>query len=66
MVDSSQLSYDGLLLNFFRNIMIQTIKSISIVFCMSFCLSACSTMSSAYDSVTDTVGGWFKSDDAKK
>jgi hypothetical protein len=46
--------------------MIQTIKSISIVFCMSFCLTACSTMSSAYDSVTDTVGGWFKSDDAKK
>ena len=46
--------------------MIQTIKSISIVFCMSFCLSACSTMSSAYDSVTDAVGGWFKSDDAKK
>ena len=46
--------------------MIQTIKSISIVFCMSFSLSACSTMSSAYDSVTDTVGGWFKSDDAKK
>jgi hypothetical protein len=46
--------------------MTQTIKSISIVFCMSFCLTACSTMSSAYDSVTDTVGGWFKSDDAKK
>jgi hypothetical protein len=46
--------------------MIQTIKSISIIFCMSFCLTACSTMSSAYDSVTDTVGGWFKSDDAKK
>ncbi len=46
--------------------MTRTLKSISIVFCMSFCLSACSTMSSAYDSVADTVGGWFKSDDAKK
>lgn len=46
--------------------MSQIIKNISIVFCMSFCLTACSTMSSAYDSVTDTVGGWFKSDDAKK
>ena len=46
--------------------MTKTIKSISIVFCMSFCLTACSTMSSAYDSVSDTVGGWFKSDDAKK
>ena len=46
--------------------MTKTIKSISIVFCMSFCLTACSTMSSAYDSVADTVGGWFKSDDAKK
>ena len=46
--------------------MTQIIKNISIVFCMSFCLTACSTMSSAYDSVTDTVGGWFKSDDAKK
>ena len=46
--------------------MTKTIKSISIVFCMSFCLTACSTLSSAYDSVADTVGGWFKSDDAKK
>ena len=46
--------------------MTQIIKNISIVFCMSLCLTACSTMSSAYDSVTDTVGGWFKSDDAKK
>jgi hypothetical protein len=46
--------------------MTKTIKSISIVFCMSFCLTACSTMSSAYDSVADTVGGWFKSDEAKK
>ena len=46
--------------------MTKSIKSISIVFCMSFCLSACSTMSSAYDSVSNTVGGWFKSDDAKK
>jgi predicted small secreted protein len=46
--------------------MTKTIKSISIVICMSFCLTACSTMSAAYDSVSDTVGGWFKSDDAKK
>ena len=46
--------------------MTKTIKSISIVFCMSFCLTACSTLSSAYDSVADTVGGWFKSDEAKK
>jgi hypothetical protein len=46
--------------------MTKTFKSISIVFCMSFCLTACSTLSSAYDSVSDTVGGWFKSDDAKK
>ena len=46
--------------------MTKTFKSISIVLCMSFCLTACSTLSSAYDSVSDTVGGWFKSDDAKK
>jgi hypothetical protein len=46
--------------------MSKTFKSIAIAFCMSLSLSACSTLSSAYDSVSDTVGGWFKSDDAKK
>jgi hypothetical protein len=46
--------------------MSKTIKSISIIFCMSMCMTACSTLSSAYDSASNTVSGWFKSDDAKK
>jgi hypothetical protein len=46
--------------------MSKTLKSLSLIFCMSLCLTACSTLSSAYESASDTVGGWFKSDDAKK
>ncbi len=46
--------------------MSKTVKSLSLIFCMSMCLTACSTLSSAYDSASSTVSGWFKSGDAQK
>jgi PBP1b-binding outer membrane lipoprotein LpoB len=46
--------------------MSKTIKSISIIFCLSFLMTGCSTLTAGYDSVSDTVAGWFKSDEAKK
>ena len=46
--------------------MSKTIKYLSVIFCMSFLMTGCSTLISGYDSVSDTVAGWFKSDEAKK
>jgi len=46
--------------------MYKSLQTVFIILFMSMSISACSTMTSAYDSVTDTVGGWFKSDEAKK
>jgi hypothetical protein len=46
--------------------MSKTIKIVSIVLCLSFLTTACSTLTSGYESVSTTVGGWFKSDEAKK
>jgi hypothetical protein len=41
-------------------------KSVLAIVCgLMMCLSACSTISSAYDSTTETVSGWFKSDEKK-
>jgi len=46
--------------------MYQTLKSIAIIFCLSLSMTGCSTLMSGYDSVSDSVAGWFKSDEAKK